>query len=355
MSVFTAKEFDNHEAVLFFRDEVSGLKAIIAVHDTTLGPALGGTRMWDYKSEEDAITDVLRLSRGMTYKSSLAGVNLGGGKSVIIGDAQKDKSEKLFKAFGCAVERLNGTYIAAEDVGTSVADLEMARKMTSHIAGISEGKCGDPSPATAWGVFNGLKAAVHFRLKKDDLSGLKVAVQGLGHVGFELCRYLKEAGARLVVADIDPNAVTRAIREFGAGAVAVDEIYDAGADVFAPCALGAILNDETISRLTARIIAGSANNQLAEDRHADVLKSRGILYAPDYCINAGGIIVISHEGPDFDRKIAMDQVAGIYKTATNIFERAAREDTSTAQIADKIALERLQKVKAERKYLALAS
>ena len=355
MTVFSAKEFDNHEEVLFFHDKKSGLRAIIAVHDTTLGPALGGTRMWDYRNEEDAIADVLRLSRGMTYKSSLAGVNLGGGKSVIIGNSRKDKTDELFEAFGRAVNQLGGTYIAAEDVGTSVKDLEMARRMTPYIAGIREGNCGDPSPATAWGVFNGLKAAVQFRLKTESLAGLKVAVQGLGHVGYALCELLAEAGAELIVTDTNDAAVTKAVQNLGTKAVGIDRIYNQNVDIFAPCALGAILNDDTIGRLQAKVVAGSANNQLAEDRHAVDLMKRGILYAPDYAVNAGGIIVISHEGPDFDREKAMRQVSGIYDTCLHIFERAERENVTTAEIADKIALERLEKVRAEKGRLALAS
>lgn len=355
MTVFSAKEFDNHESVLFFRDPKSGLKAIIAVHDTTLGPALGGTRMWNYASEEEAITDVLRLSRGMTYKSSLAGINLGGGKSVILGDAKTDKSPELFAAFGEALNRLNGTYIAAEDVGTSVADLETVRKSSRHVAGISEGNAGDPSPATAWGVYSGLLAAVHYRFKKENLKGLKVSVQGLGHVGIDLCRRLHEAGAELIVTDINEAAVAEIVAKFGAAAVEPDKIYDAEADIFAPCALGAILNDDTLPRLKAKIIAGSANNQLAEARHASDLMARGILYAPDYCINAGGIILISHEGPDFNREKAMAQIGGIYETSLRIFERAARENVTTAEVADRLALERLEKVKANKAELALAS
>ncbi|MEX1036639.1 MAG: Glu/Leu/Phe/Val dehydrogenase dimerization domain-containing protein [Sneathiella sp.] len=355
MSVFSAKEFDNHEDVSFFHDKKSGLKAIIAVHDTTLGPALGGTRMWDYANEEEAIADVLRLSRGMTYKSSLAGVNLGGGKSVIIGNSRTDKTTELFEAFGYAVDQLGGSYIAAEDVGTTVKDLEVARRATRHIAGISEGKCGDPSPATAYGVFYGLRAAVDFKIGRGPMNGITVAVQGLGNVGYRLCELLKDAGAELIVADPYEAAVEKAVRNLGATAVSVDEIYDQKADVFAPCALGAILNDETINRLRVKIVAGSANNQLAEDRHAQVLMDKGILYVPDYAINAGGIIVISHEGPDFNREEAMFHVRGIYDTCQKILIRAKREKITTAEIADKMAMERLEKAREEKAKLALAS
>lgn len=355
MPVFSAKEFDDHEAVLFVRDRATGLKAIIAVHDTTLGPALGGTRMWKYESEAAALDDVLRLSRGMTYKSSLAGINLGGGKSVIIGDAQTDKTPQLFEAFGRAVDRLGGSYIAAEDVGTSPTDLEYARRTTRHIAGISEGNAGDPSPATAFGVLQGLKAAVLLRLKKNSLAGLRIAVQGLGHVGFSLCRLLREAGAELIVTDVNEALIRQAVTEFGATAVPTEAIYDQEADVFAPCALGAVLNDATIARLKASIVAGSANNQLAEPRHAEALKARGILYTPDYALNAGGIILISHEGPSFDREKAMRHVAKIYDTCFDIFRRAEREQRTTADIADQIAFERLSKARKEKAALALAS
>ncbi|WP_169568583.1 Leu/Phe/Val dehydrogenase [Sneathiella limimaris] len=342
MTIFSNPEFDNHETVLFFKDPKTGLKAIIAIHDTTLGPALGGTRMWNYGSEEEALTDVLRLSRGMTYKSSLTGLNLGGGKSVIIGDAKTQKSPELFRAFGEAVGRLNGNYIAAEDVGTSVEDLEYARQSTSYIAGISEGGAGDPSPATSWGVFNGLKAAAKYGLNATDLKGVRVAVQGLGHVGYGLCKHLREAGAELIVTDIYDQMVQKAVAEFDAKAVKPEEIIQQDVDIFAPCALGAVLNDETIPELKAKIIAGAANNQLAEDRHGQILRDKGILYAPDYVINAGGIILISHEGPTFNRDKAMKQVAEIHDTLLNIFTRADRENRPTHEIAYQMARERIE-------------
>lgn len=341
MSVFSSKDFDNHESVLFFHDKKTGLKAIIAIHDTTLGASLGGTRMWAYKNDTEALEDVLRLSRGMTYKSSLAGLNLGGGKSVIIGNSRTEKSEALFEAFGRAVESLSGQYIAAEDVGTTVADLESARKVTRHIAGISEGNVGNPSPATAWGVFNGLKAAAEYRLRVENLKGLKVAVQGLGNVGYGLCTYLKEAGAELIVSDIYEKSVVRAVQELGATAVPTDVILDQDVDIFSPCALGAVINDLSLPRLRAKVVAGAANNQLAEQRHGQDLLDRHILYAPDYAINAGGIIILSHEGPSFNRNVAMKQVASIYDTAMKIFKRAETENLPTVEVADRIALERI--------------
>nr|WP_199899679.1 Glu/Leu/Phe/Val dehydrogenase [Sneathiella glossodoripedis] len=295
MTIFNSNEFYDHESVLFFKDRTTGLKAIIAIHDTTLGPALGGTRMWNYASEEEAITDVLRLSKGMTYKSSLAGLNLGGGKSVIIGDPQQDGTEALFRAFGKAVHRLNGNYIAAEDVGTTVQRMEWARKSTPYISGISEGGAGDPSPATSFGVFNGITAAVKYKLKTDSLRGLTIAVQGLGNVGMGLCGYLHEAGAKLIVTDINRQSVQKAQELFGATAVEPEHILDQDADIFAPCALGAVLNDASIPRLKVQIVAGAANNQLEKPRHGKALRDLNILYAPDYAINAGGIILISNE------------------------------------------------------------
>ncbi|SLN41352.1 Glu/Leu/Phe/Val dehydrogenase dimerization domain-containing protein [Oceanibacterium hippocampi] len=354
MSVFSHPAFDNHEDVLFCHDRATGLKAIIAVHDTTLGPALGGTRMWPYANDGEALTDALRLSRGMTYKSALAGLDLGGGKSVIIGDPRREKSPALFRAFGDAVERLGGTYIAAEDVGTSVEDLEEARKSTRHIAGIGEGGAGDPSPATARGVFAGLRAAVRHRLGADDLRGIRVAIQGLGHVGMGLAGHLHAAGGSLVVADIFADNVAEAVERFGATAVDPATILFQDVDVVAPCALGAILNDQTIPRLKATVVAGAANNQLAEDCHGEALRARGVLYAPDYVINAGGIIFISHEGPRFDRDRAMAHVESIGETLTQIFVRSAREDVPTNRLADAMARERIVAARAARAPVALA-
>lgn len=348
MSVFTSHSFADHEEVVFCNDSETGLRAIIAVHDTTLGPALGGCRMWPYANEDDALEDVLRLSQGMTYKSAVAGLDLGGGKTVIIGDSRTDKTPELFAALGRFVDKLGGAYIVAEDVGTSVADMESVRKSTRHVAGIAEGGVGDPSPATAWGVFHGLRAAVKHALGKDSLQDVRVAVQGLGHVGYSLCRHLHEAGARLIVSDIHDDAIARTKQDFGAEAVAPDAIYRAEADVFAPCALGAILNDLTIPQLKARVVAGSANNQLAEAYHGSVLRERGILYAPDYVINAGGIVIISHEGPDYDETAAMAHVASIGDRLADIFARADADNTSTNLMADRMAEERIAAARAAR-------
>ncbi len=340
MSVFSSSDFDNHEQVVFCHDAASGLKAIIAIHNTNRGPALGGCRMWSYASEAEAVTDVLRLSRGMTYKSALAKLPYGGGKSVIIGDPRLDKSPALFRAMGRAVQRLAGRYIVAEDVGISVPDVEIMQQETRHVAGTTTGGAGDPSPATAYGVYMGLRAAVKHKLGRNELDGLTVAVQGLGHVGTYLCKHLAEAGARLVVTDINETAIQTAVAEFEAERVAPDEIYAVDCDVFAPCALGAVINDDTLEFLKAKVIAGSANNQLHEPRHGEILKQRGVLYAPDYVINAGGVIDISHEGRDYDKGKAFAHVAEIHDTLLEIFRRAESEGVATGEAADRIAEER---------------
>ncbi len=347
MSVFSHPEFDDHEQVVFCRDSASGLRTIIAIHDTRLGPALGGCRMWSYGSDDEALTDVLRLSRGMSYKSALAGLDLGGGKSVIIGNPRRDKSEALWRAFGRFLDSLGGRYIAAEDSGTSVADLQQVALETRHIAGIADKpagdgvRSGDPSPATALGVFLGLKAAVEHHLGCTDLAGLRVAVQGLGSVGYRLAAQLAKAGAALWVTDIDPERVRRAVEELGATAVAAEAIYDLDVDVFAPCALGAVINDTTLAQLRARVIAGAANNQLAEPRHGQALLERGILYAPDYVINAGGVIDIALERQGFDRDRLLRHLDGIRDTLLEIFQRAERERLPTSVVADRLAVERL--------------
>jgi len=341
MAVFDNPSFDNHEAVIFHAEATSGLKAVIAIHNTTRGPAVGGCRMWPYTSEEEGIADALRLSRGMSYKSALAGLPFGGGKSVVFGDPATDKSEALWRAMGRFVETLAGRYVIAEDVGTSPADLEIVRRETRSVAGIAEGGSGDPSPATAWGVHVGIKAAVKARLGRDELKGVRVAVQGLGHVGLELCRLLAADGVVLYVADINRARAAKAGKAFGATAVAPEAIYGLDVDVFAPCALGAVINDCTVPRLKAAIVAGSANNQLAEARHADALAQAGILYAPDYAINAGGIINIAHEGPRYCHERAFEQISQIYDTLLEIFACSDAERITTAAAADRIAARRL--------------
>jgi leucine dehydrogenase len=347
MTIFSDSAFDNHEQVVFASDPETGLKAIIAIHNTNLGPSLGGCRMWPYASEQDAIHDVLRLSRGMTYKSALVNLPLGGGKSVIIGDPRREKTPALFHAVGRAINRLKGRYIVAEDVGTSPADMREIARQTRHVGGINDGKdaerTGDPSPFTAYGVFIGLKEAVKFKHNSDDLTGLRVAVQGLGNVGFHLCAMLHNAGAELIVADINPAAVKRATTELGATAISIDEILSVNADILAPCALGGIINDTAIANLKAGIIAGAANNQLEADRHGEMLREMGVLYAPDYVINAGGVVEVYYcrEGrPVADTKRHIESIGD---TVREIFERAARDNKSTGFIADQLAKERFGK------------
>ncbi|MES0872545.1 Glu/Leu/Phe/Val dehydrogenase dimerization domain-containing protein [Sinimarinibacterium thermocellulolyticum] len=349
MPLFSHPEFDAHETVSFCFDAATGLRAIIAVHNTNLGRALGGCRMWPYASEAEALTDVLRLSRGMTYKAALAGLPQGGGKSVIIGDPRRDKTPELLRAMGRAVDRLGGAYVIAEDSGTSVADMRLIAEVTPHVGGLADarsvaaGRSGDPSPATAKGVFIGIQAAVKHLWQRDDLRGLRVAVQGVGNVGYRLCRHLYDAGARLWVTDLHAPAVERCVREFGAVAVGMDQIAALDVDVFAPCALGAVLNDASIPALKARIVAGAANNQLARPEHDRVLMERGILYAPDYCINAGGIIDIFYEGPDYDAATVDAHLQRIGSTLSEIFARAAAERRPTGEIADRMAEARLRR------------
>lgn len=343
LEVFEYMNKYDYEQVVICHDKASGLKAIIAIHDTTLGPALGGTRMWTYATEDDAILDALRLSRGMTYKAAAAGLNLGGGKTVIIGDPRKDKSEALFRAFGRFVESLNGRYITAEDVGTSVQDMEYVRMETRWVTGVANGS-GDPSPMTAFGVWKGMKAAAREKFGSDSLSGLTVAVQGLGHVGYYLCKYLADEGAKLIVTDIFPERVEQVVQEFGAQAVAPEAIYGVDAEVFAPCALGAVVNDETLPQFKFQIIAGAANNVLKEERHGDELEARGILYAPDFVINAGGLINVADELEGYNRERAIKKIAGIYDNILKVFEIAKRDNIPTYKAAEVMAEERIQKI-----------
>nr|WP_217448567.1 Glu/Leu/Phe/Val dehydrogenase [Pseudoalteromonas sp. JC28] len=340
VAVFNQVEFDNHEQVVFCSDEASGLKAIIAVHNTKLGPAVGGCRLWNYASDEDAVYDVLRLSKGMTYKNAVARLPFGGGKSVIIGDAKTIKSEALFRAFGKHLDRLGGSYYSAEDVNITTGDVMVMHKETNYVMGL-EGKSGNPSPFTALGTFLGIKAAYQHKYGHQDLAGIKVAVQGLGAVAYTLCKHLHEAGAELFVTDINEESVQRVVNDFNATAVGIDEIYDLDVDVYAPCALGATVNDDTIPRIKATIIAGCANNQLAESRHGEIIREKGVLYAPDYVINAGGIINVYYETkPEgYDEAAATKHVEGIYDTLTEIFKRSEDEKVSTHIIADKLAQE----------------
>ncbi len=339
-------DFDGHEQVVFGYDTATGLRALIAVHSTALGPAAGGCRMWPYGSSAEALTDALRLSRGMSYKNAMAELPLGGGKSVILGDARKDKTPELFQAFGRFVESLGGRYITAEDVGTSTADMAQVAHATRYVSGLSRraGEVGgDPGPKTALGVYLGIKAAARFHLGRD-LEGLTVAVQGLGGVGQPLCRLLAGEGARLKVADFRADSAERIRDELGAEVVAAEAIASEAADVFAPCALGAVLSSRSIPLLRARVVAGAANNQLAREEDGAALTQAGILYAPDYVINAGGIINVSHEyqGGATEARVRAD-IEKIPGRLTEIFERARREGRSTSAVADQMARERLKR------------
>lgn len=350
MSVSNHPEFDHHEEVVFFDEPAAGLKAIVAIHNTRRGPALGGCRMYPYDSEDAALNDVLRLSKGMTYKSAISGLPLGGGKSVIIGDPQRDKSTRLFEAFGRCLEQLGGRYIVAEDSGTTVQDLRIIATQTRHVSGVGERQTpdgevadGDPSPATAYGVLKGIQAAVGHCLDRRDLQGIRVAVQGTGAVGRRLVKHLCEAGARVVVTDVFPDRCQAVAAEFELTAVEPEAIYDADVDVFAPCALGGILNDETIPRLRGRIVAGAANNQLLKPEHGERLHERDIMYVPDFAINAGGVIDIAGYRAGLSYTESMEQVGRIGATVTEILRRAGAENRPTCRIALEMAQENLVK------------
>jgi len=334
----------NHEQLVFCNDNSTGLRAIIAIHNTTLGPALGGTRMWMYNNEVEALQDVLRLSRGMTYKNSISGLNLGGGKAVIIGDSKTMKSEALFRRFGKFVNGLAGRYITAEDVGISPSDMAIVNMETEHVVGLM-GKSGDPSPITALGTYVGIKACAKKQFGSDSLSGKKVAVQGIGHVGEHLVKHLREENAEVFITDIDQEALKRVSQKYGAQVVGVDEIYDIDMDIYSPCALGATINDDTLSRLKCSIIAGSANNQLANEKiHGQAVLEKGIVYAPDFAINAGGVINVYSEITDNSAAWALNKAEGIYDTIYQIVKRSADENTPAYAIANKIAEERIEAV-----------
>ncbi len=340
MEIFELMGKREHEQLVFWSEPSFGYKGIIAIHDTTLGPALGGTRFWNYDSDYEAVVDALRLSRGMTYKAAITGLNLGGGKAVIIGDNRTRDREMIFRAHGRAVDSLGGRYITAEDVGVSVHDMEYVRMETEHCAGLL-GRSGDPSPVTAFGVYRGIKACAYQRYGDDSLSGKRVSVQGLGQVGYHLCRLLAEEGALLTVTDIRPERVVQVAGEFDATPVEPDQIYGADVDIFAPCALGAIVNDATLQALSVDIIAGAANNQLAESRHGEELKGRGVLYAPDYVINAGGLVNVFGEINDWSTDRSHRKAGEIYQTLLRIFELAERDAIPTNEAADQLAERRI--------------
>ena len=341
MAAFDDSAFDHHERVVFCHDAATGLKAIIAIHSTALGPAAGGTRLWTYASDDEALHDVLRLSQGMSYKNAMAGLRFGGGKAVLIRTPGFDGSDALYERFGEFVDQLNGSYVTAEDVGMSVDIMEKVARRTKYVAGLSlkAGRAGgDPSPKTAFGIFKGIEAAARSKLERDDLAGLRVAVQGVGHVGYHLCRYLHEAGAGLVVADIDSSRVQRAVDEFGATGVPLEDLLSQDVDVVSPCALGAILNARSIPALRAAIVAGGANNQLETAGDGQRLHDAGILYAPDYVINGGGIINVAAEYYDdaSDEEI-WDRIAEIGPRLDGIFAESAASNRPTNEIADEQA------------------
>lgn len=335
-----------HEQVVFCHDKSVGLKAIIAIHNTALGPALGGTRMWAYKTEAEALVDVLRLSKGMTYKAAAAGLNLGGGKAVIIGDPKTQKTEGLFRAFGQFVNSLNGKYITAEDVGTGVQDMEYVYMESPWVTGIPKdfGGSGDPSPYTAHGVLMGIKASCKEKLGTDELKGIRVAVQGLGNVGTNLVKYLTQEGAKVIVADIDNDKVKRHVDQYKVESMTTEQILFADCDVLAPCALGAVVNDQSIGKLKCKVIAGGANNQLAEHKHGDQLRELNILYAPDYVINAGGLmnVFVELEGYSSDR--AFEKTRKVYDNCAKVFQIAKKENIGTHIAADRLAEERMKTI-----------
>jgi leucine dehydrogenase len=343
MDVFGKLSTYDFGEVHFKLDKSSQLRAIVAIHDSRLGPALGGCRFIEYDTDDAAYIDALRLARGMTYKAAITGLGHGGGKSVIIKPKRHFDRSALFTAFGKFIEDLRGHYITAEDSGTGLEDMEIIRAQTKHVTGIdpSHGGSGDPSPFTALGVRRGIEACVKFKLGKDDLKGVHVAVQGVGHVGYHLCKELHQAGAKLSVADVDPLKSERAHRDFGADVVALDKIFGVACDVIAPCALGSALNDTTIPHLKARIVAGAANNQLAEPRHGDDLHARGIVYAPDYAINAGGLVNVAQEVIGYDAKLAREKTLKIYDTILDIAERSAKLNAPTYKVADIMVEEKL--------------
>ncbi|MDY6789075.1 MAG: Glu/Leu/Phe/Val dehydrogenase dimerization domain-containing protein [Candidatus Nanohaloarchaea archaeon] len=337
----------DHEQVSYFHDEETGLKAIIAIYDTSLGPALGGTRIWDYDTEEDALKDALRLSKGMAYKSAAAGLDLGGGKAVIMGDAEEIKTDQLLKNYGRAVESLNGRYITAEDVNTEVEDMEVVCEETDHVVGLASG-LGDPSPVTAHGVFHGIKACLDYKFGDSSVEGREVLVQGVGKVGTALVEKLVDSGAEVMISDIDEEHVQELKEKFNIDSVDPEDVYSEPCDVFAPCALGGVINDETVPELECDIVAGSANNVLEERKHAEMLRDRDILYAPDYVINAGGLITVVQEMEGNSKEDAYDKTEEISERLEMIFEKSEEEDVSTVKAADRFAEERMAEGKKER-------
>ncbi len=342
--VFGNFSFDKHEQIVFCNDEATGLKAIIGIHNTTLGPALGGTRMWNYKNEEDALQDVLRLSRGMTYKAAITGLKLGGGKAVIIGDAKTQKTDDLMRRFGEFVHSLGGKYITAEDVGMETRDMDIVRDITPYVTGISEarGGAGNPSPITAYGVFMGMKAAAKYQFGTDNLKGKKILIQGIGHVGETIVDLATKEGAQIIINDINKEQLEYVSKKYGATIHHDLDIYGLDVDIYAPCALGATINDNTIDRIKAKVIAGAANNQLQDEiKHGRLLKEKGIAYAPDFLINAGGIINVYAEIEGYGKDEIIRQTENIYNTTLEIFKLSETQNITTHRAAFNIAQARI--------------
>ncbi|MFY0604046.1 MAG: Glu/Leu/Phe/Val dehydrogenase [Flavobacteriaceae bacterium] len=349
--VFGQISFDGHEQIVFCNDEDTGLKAIIGIHNTVLGPALGGTRMWSYKTEWEALNDVLRLSRGMTYKSAITGLNLGGGKAVIIGDAKTQKNDDLMRKFGEFVDSLGGKYITAEDVGMATRDMDVIREVTPYVTGISESKggSGNPSPVTAYGVYMGMKAASKYKFGTDNLAGKRVLVQGIGNVGETLVKHITDEGAQVIINDIHEQRLEELSKKYNANVVLGNDIYGLDIDIYAPCALGATINDQTIHQLRAKVIAGAANNQLADEiKHGKLLKEKGIAYAPDFLINAGGIINVYAELEGYNKEESIRKTENIYNTTLEIFQLSEKENITTHRAAFDIAQNRLDTRKREK-------
>jgi leucine dehydrogenase len=347
-SIFSQLEAYGHQKVVYCSDPDTGLKAIIAIHDTTLGPAIGGTRMWAYKTEQEALQDVLRLSKNMTYKASIAGLNLGGGMAVIIGDSRQDKTEALLRKFGRFIKNLNGEFITAEDVGTNPRDMEYIRMETEHVTGVPEtmGGSGDPGPVAAMGVYMGMKAAIKELYGNDNIAGRSVIVQGIGHVGEQLVKLLREENAKVYVSDINDERKRQVSKKYGAEAISNNSIFDIGADIYAPCAMGATINTQTINKLQCAIIAGSANNQLQDEAlHGQMLLDKGILFAPDYVISAGGIINCYSELMGYSKKRTLQLTENIYDATRNVLKLSKAENISTIDAANKIAEKRIADIK----------
>ena len=348
--VISQMSVHDHEQILFCNDNQTGLRAIIAIHNTVLGPSLGGTRMWAYKNEMEALNDVLRLSRGMTYKSAVAGLNLGGGKAVIIGDARKDKSEALFRRFGQFVDSLGGKYITAEDVGINPSDMSMVNMETNHVAGLP-GKSGDPSPVTAFGVYHGMKACAKEAYGSDSLNGKKIVVQGVGHVGEYLVELVSKEGAKVFISDIHDDTLKKVAAKYGATVIGINDVYDQDMDIYAPCALGATINDETLAKLKCKIISGAANNQLKDEKiHGEVVMKKGIIYAPDYVINAGGIINCYTEVAGKSSDWAMKNAENIYSTVLNVIRESKENNIPTYLAANRLAEKRIQSIAGIKKW-----